>query len=837
MTGEEVRSQPAYLAWQASKTSDVLWLVGKMGTGKSTLLKRELQVSQKVNRRPMLQEMLNNTLSSSEQTVDSSDRPIVASYFYSFSKYEVEAQRMLQSLIFQLLYQERRFFPALRNRWQMSRFEDKPVSTWVVDELLHIFHAILNFQCLQRRIELFIDALDESDESQLVLETLKMIPHRNGQQNIVVKVLAASRHSRGITRLPAARQVILEDHNSDEIKKVIQKSISSIQDLLRGNRQIQFLERLQEFEAILTRKARNTILWVSLTLSTVHTDLEDANFSIANMMAALEKIPDDLEKLYSVIVDKFRAPDPIFTKLRIEDVKYRLQWAAYAKRNLTLAEYFHAVALRTFVHPQTGSGSFLNNVIALNTVEDARTALAHCGGFLDVQAVSSDFNHFELHSMGVQLTHGSVLTFLHKPQAEPLRLKDVTCRLEVIDACIAYLDIVLESESHKASNGSYSASRMLPVHEWGSEDYDRFVKYLDEHPLLCYIWSELDVHFESIHNPNLDQRLEQMQRIHHAMTPQSCGSFMLNAWIFHVAQHLQLGVTRSSEKSSFQRWIEAMKDRPGRSSDQSVNHENLQKLFWQQMLAAAVQQDCFATLKTICQTGVLSRYDNLVSLCTEHAVQVKNFGVLDYLGTIQYDRKIGIGEALTRSFHGAVLTACKAGNEDMVNWLLEIGPLWGGRSEDLVSAAEDGLSNAAEMGHLRVAEVLLQHGASPNSRQSNQLPPLQSAAREGHLDIVKLLVKQGADRKSWCDLPTPKNKAEIDRNAAIRQEIWQHDDKTHEYSTHSFPIKLHMLPRQSSREFIGRELVLDALRNELDESCQEDHSARSIALTGLGGIG
>ena len=251
--------------------------------------------------------------------------------------------------------------------------------------------------------------------------------------------------------------------------------------------------------------------------------------------------------------------------------------------------------------------------------------------------------------MGVQLTHGSVLTFLYKPQAEPLRLKDATCRLEIIDACIAYLDIMLEPESYRASNGSYSAFRLLPVHEWGPEDYDSFVGHLDEHPLLCYIWSELDVHLESIHNADLGQRLEQIHRIHHAMTPQSCGSFMLNAWIFHMARRLQLGVTRSSEMSLFQRWIGAMKDCLERPSDQSVKHENLQKLFWQQMLAVAIQQDCFATLKIICQTGVLSRYNSLVSLCTEHAAQVNNFGVLDYLGTIQYDPKIGVGEALTRS--------------------------------------------------------------------------------------------------------------------------------------------------------------------------------------------
>ena len=55
------------------------------------------------------------------------------------------------------------------------------------------------------------------------------------------------------------------------------------------------------------------------------------------------------------------------------------------------------------------------------------------------------------------------------------------------------------------------------------------------------------------------------------------------------------------------------------------------------------------------------------------------------------------------------------------------------------------LSSAAGDGNLEIAQLLLDHNADPNLRNSNGTTPLMLAAGTGHVEIVELLIKRGAD--------------------------------------------------------------------------------------------
>uniref|UniRef100_A0A3B3YKF5 Uncharacterized protein n=1 Tax=Poecilia mexicana TaxID=48701 RepID=A0A3B3YKF5_9TELE len=56
------------------------------------------------------------------------------------------------------------------------------------------------------------------------------------------------------------------------------------------------------------------------------------------------------------------------------------------------------------------------------------------------------------------------------------------------------------------------------------------------------------------------------------------------------------------------------------------------------------------------------------------------------------------------------------------------------------------LHYAADFGHLKVVEYLLEKGADINAKDKHELTSLMCASLEGHCDCVKILLEKGADK-------------------------------------------------------------------------------------------
>jgi len=72
------------------------------------------------------------------------------------------------------------------------------------------------------------------------------------------------------------------------------------------------------------------------------------------------------------------------------------------------------------------------------------------------------------------------------------------------------------------------------------------------------------------------------------------------------------------------------------------------------------------------------------------------------------------------------------------------------KGADINAAATNGsgynaLTGAVTSGHTEIVKWLLENGAEPNYRYSNNYSPLLNAAANGHLEILKLLQAHGAD--------------------------------------------------------------------------------------------
>ncbi len=200
-------TDPCYRAWAASGSSDILWLIGKPGSGKSTLLRKLLKEAQQPMDMPSLATMLNDFTDNGDgdrMRENFVEHKIVASYFYNFrNEHEKDHRRMLQSLLFQILTQEPLLYPLLRATYLRLRKHRRKTSVhWTVDELISIIHAITEFEVFRLRIEIYLDAVDESEESSYIVGILRQQLTRRTTSAVVIKTIVACRPMESFQKFP-----------------------------------------------------------------------------------------------------------------------------------------------------------------------------------------------------------------------------------------------------------------------------------------------------------------------------------------------------------------------------------------------------------------------------------------------------------------------------------------------------------------------------------------------------------------------------------------------------------------------------------------------------------
>ena len=93
--------------------------------------------------------------------------------------------------------------------------------------------------------------------------------------------------------------------------------------------------------------------------------------------------------------------------------------------------------------------------------------------------------------------------------------------------------------------------------------------------------------------------------------------------------------------------------------------------------------------------------------------------------------------------------ACYFGHFDVAEYLIRAGAPINSVSRNELNAAP--IQSAAAAGHVKIAELLLQHGADPNIREQGGYTPLHAAAQNGDLDMINTLLHGGADLVAKSD--------------------------------------------------------------------------------------
>ena len=374
-----------FVDWLRSQ-SGIYWIMGKAGSGKSTLTKFICDHDQ-------TKEELN--------VWAGQKRLVTAKYFFwnAGTPLQKSQEGLLQSLLFEVLRKCPELIPAVCSKWpEFIPYQNEP-DPWTRKDLLHTFSQLEKQTDVSAKFCFFIDGLDEynGDQYELikVLQGLAVSPD--------IKLCLSSRPWQSFKDAfgqDVERFLKLEDLTRQDIRLYVHNKLEESVHF----RQLKARDtRYPELVTEILNKAQGVFLWVFLAVRSLVQGLTNAD-RISDLQRRLSLLPPTLE-------DYFRH---IFNS--VEEV-YREQTAQAFQASLQAAE---PLSLMTFSFLDEEDPNFafrakvepLSRSEILSRQEDMRRRLdGRCKGLLEVTLdTSNDWGIF--FAFKVDFLHRTVRDFL-----------------------------------------------------------------------------------------------------------------------------------------------------------------------------------------------------------------------------------------------------------------------------------------------------------------------------------------------------------------------------------------------------------------------------------------
>ncbi|KAL8792151.1 MAG: hypothetical protein Q9195_005247 [Heterodermia aff. obscurata] len=299
-------TKPEYLDWlDQAKLSDhhgFLWIKGKPGTGKSTLMKSLLANAKKLMK-----------------------GKVVISFFFNARGEELEKSTLgtYQSLLLQLLEQR----PTLESVFETLDLSIRTLGAthqWSVDSLKSLLEeAILRLG--DTSVVCFIDALDECDEQQIrdMISFFEHVGQLTVSAGISFQVCFSSRHYPHITIRSGITLVLegQEGHTQD------------ITTYLESELKIGYSKVAEQIRLELQEKASGVFLWVVLVVEILNKEHDSGR--IRALRRRLREIPGDLNELFTDILTR--------DSHSRDELILCLQWVLFARQPLTPEQLYFAI--------------------------------------------------------------------------------------------------------------------------------------------------------------------------------------------------------------------------------------------------------------------------------------------------------------------------------------------------------------------------------------------------------------------------------------------------------------------------------------------------------------
>lgn len=299
------QSHIKYKAWLEPKNikqhRGLLWIHGKPGVGKSTLMK---------------------FLYGKHKMSDQDDKSLTASFFFNArgGSLEHSVMGMYRSLLYRLL----ETFEDLRNVLDDDHLPRRLGGDLLPLEALEELFSQAIRGLKQRSFTCFVDALDECEDEEVnhMIHSFNRLTAETSAQGMEFRVCFSHRH---YPRIKIHRGVEMTIENELGHDDDLSKYISS---RLQVASPYPFVHVRKELLA----KADGIFLWVVLVVEILN---KASNRGEGNLQSKLNVIPTGLTELFQTILDRDNEHP--------EDLLFSILWILFARRPLKRKEFYHAL--------------------------------------------------------------------------------------------------------------------------------------------------------------------------------------------------------------------------------------------------------------------------------------------------------------------------------------------------------------------------------------------------------------------------------------------------------------------------------------------------------------
>jgi ankyrin repeat protein len=352
-TCEWLYENDTYKKWQGIGANEhlarpnMIWIKGKPGAGKSTLMKEAVRRAKRQA---------------------ASDSIIVVEFFFS-SRRNVDLERtplgLLRTLLHQLLQNDLMLMAEFLQLWRKKRNTLSEGWQWHRNELQDFLGSVFSQAAREgaKEIFFFIDALDECDERS-VRDLVNFFKGLSAAPNL--HICLSSRHFPHIS-VANCPEIVVEDANRHDIEIYVERKLS------RGAYQ------RSQLTTEIFGKASGVFLWVALVVNLLNKDIDDGK-TTEDIADTLRMVPAQLDDLFKNLLGDLTESE----RERSRAVNL-MQWVLLAARPLTLKEMQHALAFGldprlTSFHGMIGSKSYIDDHDCL-----ARFIRSHSRGLIEVK--------------------------------------------------------------------------------------------------------------------------------------------------------------------------------------------------------------------------------------------------------------------------------------------------------------------------------------------------------------------------------------------------------------------------------------------------------------------
>ena len=708
-TCEWLLKKTEYQDWlDINKTQNhhgILWIKGKPGSGKSTLVKFAVANARKTRA-----------------------ETAVISFFFNARGEDLEKSTL--GMYRSLLYQVLNMFPDLQSVLDCLRPNvprEGETYRWEKHDLQDLFTAAIQ-KLGQRRLMCFIDALDECEEEQIrdLVAFLEHLGRLATLSRIHFYVCLSSRHYPHIS-IENGVKMILEDQEDH---------IHDITKYLNGTLRTGRGKQSEEIKEELLQKSSGVFLWVVLVVQILNKEYDHGR--IHGLRKRLRELPDGLEKLFEEILTR--------DQQNMEELILCLQWILYAKRPLRQEEVYYAILSGT--DPEALTSTTSEEI----TTQDMERFILSCSKGLAETT--------RLKARTVQFIHESVREFLLGTHGFNKLRHDLEFGLShdrLKQCCYSYMTIDISEHlpsdiwlpSASSEDGRFlreSTPKKFPFLEYAVRNVLYHADVAEGQGISQKAFLEQFALSKWI---KLDNLFEKYQIRRH--TSRASLLYILAEKNFSNLIRIRLE-SESDPHSAVERCEDERYVTPLNAALAStpVDKNTIQALLIPEVRTSyslGELHNAQSDLKRECSLAAVNMIiEKRPSLSPRKgetllywAASNGHEAVVNWLVSKDVDP-----DAKVKNGRPPLLWAAAKGHETVVDLLLSKGVDPDSKDKNLRTT----LSHAASRGHETIVGLLLSKGAVPDSKDNIEMTPLSEAASGGHETIVNLLLSKGADPDS-----------------------------------------------------------------------------------------